>query len=70
MADGKLDIGATTGSWFVGITTVKTAHPNPDNVCQESERNQITNQSADGATRCSEWSCNNWCYYFYKCFNC
>ena len=29
MADGKLGAGATTGSWFVGITTVKTAHPKP-----------------------------------------
>ena len=29
MADGKLGVGATTGSWFVGITTVKTAHPKP-----------------------------------------
>ena len=29
MKDGKLGVGATTGSWFVGITTVKTAHPKP-----------------------------------------
>tara|TARA_S200000501_G_C20711896_1_gene694368 strand:- start:95 stop:418 length:324 start_codon:yes stop_codon:yes gene_type:complete len=29
MADGKLGVGATTGSWFVGITTVKTTHPKP-----------------------------------------
>ena len=29
MADGKLGVAATTGSWFVGITTVKTAHPKP-----------------------------------------
>ena len=29
MADGKLGVGATTGSSFVGITTVKTAHPKP-----------------------------------------
>ena len=25
MADGKLGVGATTGSWFVGISSVKTA---------------------------------------------
>ena len=29
MADGKLGVGATTGRWFVGITTVKTAQPKP-----------------------------------------
>ena len=29
MADGKLGVGATTGSWFVGISSVKTAHPKP-----------------------------------------
>ena len=29
MADGKLGAGATTGSWYVGITSVKIAHPNP-----------------------------------------
>ena len=27
MADGKLGVAATTGSWFVGITSVKNAHP-------------------------------------------
>ena len=25
MQDGKLGVAATTGSWFVGITSVKTA---------------------------------------------
>ena len=25
MKDGKLGVGATTGSWFVGISSVKTA---------------------------------------------
>ena len=29
MADGKLGAGATTGSWYVGITSVKIAHPKP-----------------------------------------
>ena len=29
MADGKLGVGATTGSWYVGITSVKVAHPKP-----------------------------------------
>ena len=29
MADGKLGVGATTGSWFVGISSVKAAHPKP-----------------------------------------
>ena len=29
MADGKLGVGATTGSWYVGITSVKIAHPKP-----------------------------------------
>ena len=29
MADGKLGAGATTGSWFVGITSVKTAFSKP-----------------------------------------
>ena len=29
MADGKLGVGATTGSWYVGITSVKTAFPKP-----------------------------------------
>ena len=27
MADGKLGVAATTGSWYVGITSVKTANP-------------------------------------------
>jgi hypothetical protein len=27
MADGKLGVGATTGSWYVGITSVKTLFP-------------------------------------------
>ena len=27
MTDGKLGAGATTGSWYVGITSVKTAIP-------------------------------------------
>ena len=27
MTDGKLGAGATTGSWYVGITSVKTAFP-------------------------------------------
>ena len=26
---GKLGVGATTGEWFVGITSVKTAFPKP-----------------------------------------
>ena len=29
MKDGKLGVGATTGSWFVGISSVKSAHPKP-----------------------------------------
>ena len=29
MADGKLGAGATTGSWYVGITSVKTLFPKP-----------------------------------------
>ena len=29
MADGKLGAAATTGSWYVGITSVKTAFPKP-----------------------------------------
>ena len=29
MKDGKLGVAATTGSWFVGITSVKTAIPKP-----------------------------------------
>ena len=29
MADGKLGVGATTGSWFGGISSVKSAHPKP-----------------------------------------
>ena len=29
MADGKLGVAATTGSWYVGITSVKTANPKP-----------------------------------------
>ena len=29
MADGKLGIAATTGSWYVGITSVKNAYPKP-----------------------------------------
>ena len=29
MKDGKLGVGATTGSWFVGITSVKTSFPKP-----------------------------------------
>ena len=29
MKDGKLGVGATTGSWYVGITSVKTAFPKP-----------------------------------------
>ena len=29
MADGKLGVAATTGSWYVGITSVKTAFPKP-----------------------------------------
>ena len=27
MKDGKLGVAATTGSWYVGITSVKTAFP-------------------------------------------
>ena len=27
MTDGKLGVGATTGSWYVGISSVKTAYP-------------------------------------------
>ena len=30
MKDGKLGVGATTGSWFVGISNVKSAHPKPN----------------------------------------
>ena len=29
MKDGKLGVAATTGSWYVGITSVKTAFPTP-----------------------------------------
>ena len=29
MTDGKLGAGATTGSWYVGITSVKTLFPKP-----------------------------------------
>jgi len=29
MTDGKLGVGATTGSWYVGISSVKTAFPKP-----------------------------------------
>ena len=29
MTDGKLGAGATTGNWYVGITSVKTAFPKP-----------------------------------------
>ena len=29
MTNGKLGAGATTGSWYVGITSVKTAFPKP-----------------------------------------
>ena len=29
MADGKLGVGATTGSWYVGISSVKTLFPKP-----------------------------------------
>ena len=29
MKDGKLGVAATTGSWYVGITSVKTLFPKP-----------------------------------------
>tara|TARA_B100001109_G_scaffold223834_1_gene196443 strand:+ start:161 stop:565 length:405 start_codon:yes stop_codon:yes gene_type:complete len=29
MKDGKLGVGATTGSWYVGISSIKTANPKP-----------------------------------------
>ena len=29
MKDGKLGVAATTGSWYVGVTSVKTAFPKP-----------------------------------------
>ena len=29
MTDGKLGVAATTGSWYVGITSVKDAFPKP-----------------------------------------
>ena len=29
MKDGKLGAAATTGSWYVGITSVKTLYPKP-----------------------------------------
>ena len=29
MKDGKLGVAATTGSWFVGISSVKTDIPKP-----------------------------------------
>ena len=29
MKDGKLGVGATTGSWYVGISSVKAAYPKP-----------------------------------------
>ena len=30
MKDGKLGVGATTGSWFVVISSVKSAHTKPN----------------------------------------
>ena len=30
MKDGKLGVAATTGSWYVGITCVKTTFPKPE----------------------------------------
>ena len=30
MKDGKLGIAATTGSWYVGITSVKNTFPKPE----------------------------------------
>tara|TARA_B100000424_G_C22683474_1_gene374182 strand:- start:13 stop:339 length:327 start_codon:yes stop_codon:yes gene_type:complete len=30
MKDGKLGVAATTGSWYVGITSVKTNIPKPE----------------------------------------
>ena len=29
MKDGKLGAAATTGSWYVGITSIKTLYPKP-----------------------------------------
>ena len=29
MTDGKLGVAATTGSWYVGITSIKTVFPKP-----------------------------------------
>ena len=29
MTNGKLGVAATTGSWYVGITSIKTAFPKP-----------------------------------------
>ena len=29
MKSGKLGVGATTGEWYVGITSVKTTYPKP-----------------------------------------
>ena len=29
MQSGKLGVGATTGEWYVGITSVKTSYPKP-----------------------------------------
>jgi hypothetical protein len=29
MKDGKLGVAATTGGWYVGITSVKTLYPKP-----------------------------------------
>ena len=29
MKDGKLGVAATTGSWYVGVTSVKAAFPKP-----------------------------------------
>ena len=29
MTNGKLGVGATTGEWYVGISSVKTAFPKP-----------------------------------------
>ena len=29
MKDGKLGVGATSGSWYVGISSVKTSFPKP-----------------------------------------
>ena len=45
MADGKLGTGATTGSWFVGITSVKLVHPKYTLIMYVKNKIQSNNES-------------------------